>query len=101
LNTFEATLHSGYLYLKVLATFGIITVFGNQKEASNIECGFASRHKNVHFLRVDTEQHEKSSPRPRRRYRQNSKRQLRLKVISREWHSTPGYQTEQSASALK
>jgi hypothetical protein len=27
LNTFEATLHSGYLCLKVPATFGIITVF--------------------------------------------------------------------------
>jgi hypothetical protein len=27
LNTFEAALHSGYLCPKVLATFGVITVF--------------------------------------------------------------------------
>jgi hypothetical protein len=29
LNTFEATLHSAYLCLKVPATFGVITVFGS------------------------------------------------------------------------
>jgi hypothetical protein len=58
LNTFEAALHSGYLCLKVLTTFEIITIFGSQKEARNIECGFALNHKNVHFLREDTEQHE-------------------------------------------
>jgi hypothetical protein len=49
LNTFEPALHSGYLWLKVPATFGIITIFVNQKEARNIECGFAPRHNNVHF----------------------------------------------------
>jgi hypothetical protein len=72
LNTFEAALHLGYLYLKVPASalhlgylylkvpasFDIITVFGSQKEARNIERGFALGHKNVHFLREDTEQHE-------------------------------------------
>jgi hypothetical protein len=36
LNKFEAALHSGYLYLKVPATFGIIIIFGSQKEARNI-----------------------------------------------------------------
>jgi hypothetical protein len=51
LNTFKATLHSTYLCLKVLATFGVITVFGSQQEAKNIEKGFAPGHKNVHFLR--------------------------------------------------
>jgi hypothetical protein len=45
LNTFKAALHSGYLCLKVPATFGIITVFGSQKEARSIECGFAPGHK--------------------------------------------------------
>jgi hypothetical protein len=54
LNTFEAALHSVYLYLKISATFGIISIFGSQKEARNIECGFAPGHKNVHFLREDT-----------------------------------------------
>jgi hypothetical protein len=51
LNTFEAALHSGYPCLKIPATFGVITIFDNQKEARNIECQFASEHKNVHFLR--------------------------------------------------
>jgi hypothetical protein len=45
LKTFEAALHLEYLCLKVLATFNIITVFSSQKEARNIECGFAPGHK--------------------------------------------------------
>jgi hypothetical protein len=55
LNTFEATLHSGYLCLKVPATFGAITVFGSQQDARNIEKGFTPEHKNVHFLREESE----------------------------------------------
>jgi hypothetical protein len=54
LNTFEAALHLGYLCLKVPTTFGIIIVFDSQKEARNIERGFAPGHKNVYFLREDT-----------------------------------------------
>jgi hypothetical protein len=50
LNTFEAALHLGYLYLKIPATFYIITVFGNQQDARNIEKGFAPGQKNMHFL---------------------------------------------------
>jgi hypothetical protein len=50
LNTFKAVLHSTYLYLKVLATFNIISVFGSQQHARNIEKGFTPGHKNVHFL---------------------------------------------------
>jgi hypothetical protein len=37
LNTFEATLHSGYLCLKIPSTFGVILVFDIQKDARNIE----------------------------------------------------------------
>jgi hypothetical protein len=62
LNTFEAALHSAYLCLKVLATFGVITIFGSQKEVRNIERSFAPGHKNMHFLREDTEQPEQPSP---------------------------------------
>jgi hypothetical protein len=58
LNTFEAALHSSYLYLKVPATFGVIIVFGSQKEARNIKRGFAPGHKNVHFVRDDADQPE-------------------------------------------
>jgi hypothetical protein len=54
-NTFKATQHSGYLYLKVPSTFGIITVFDNQKEARSIEHGFTPGHKNVHFFREDVD----------------------------------------------
>jgi hypothetical protein len=41
LNTFEATLHSAYLCLKVPALLGVISVHGSQKDARNIEQGFA------------------------------------------------------------
>jgi hypothetical protein len=51
LNTFKAALHLAYLCLKVPATFGVIVVLGSQQEAGNIEKGFTSGHKNVHFLR--------------------------------------------------
>jgi hypothetical protein len=40
LNTFEAALHSGYLCLKIPTIFSIISVFGSQEEARNIEKGF-------------------------------------------------------------
>jgi hypothetical protein len=60
LNTSDATLHSGYLYLKVPATFRVIYVFGSQKDARNIKQGFEPGHKNVHFLREEPEQHQQS-----------------------------------------
>jgi hypothetical protein len=41
LNTFEVALQLAYLCLKVPATFRVITIFGSQKEARNIEQGFA------------------------------------------------------------
>jgi hypothetical protein len=62
LNTFEAALHSAYLCLKVPATFGVITIFGSQQEAINIEKGFPPGHKNVHFLREQQGQHEAQPP---------------------------------------
>jgi hypothetical protein len=65
LNTFEAALHSGYLCLKVTATFDIIIIFGCQKEARSIVHGFALVHKNVHFLREDADQHEQPQPSPK------------------------------------
>jgi hypothetical protein len=55
LNTFEATLHSGYLCLKVPATFRVISIFGSQQDVRNIKKGFASGHKNVHFLQEEPE----------------------------------------------
>jgi hypothetical protein len=37
LNTFKAALHYGYLYLKIPATFRVISISGSQKGARNIE----------------------------------------------------------------
>jgi hypothetical protein len=48
--------------LKIPATFGVITIFGSQQEAKNIEKGFAPGHKNVHFLREQPEQHKTQPP---------------------------------------
>jgi hypothetical protein len=68
LNTFKASLHSAYLCLKVLATFGVIIVLSSQQKARNIEKGFTPGHKNVHFLwnnksstKVNLRQNAKSS----------------------------------------
>jgi hypothetical protein len=36
LNTFEATLHSLYFYLKVPAALGVILIHGSQKDARHI-----------------------------------------------------------------
>jgi hypothetical protein len=58
LNSFEAALHLAYLCLKIPTTFGVISVFGSQQEARNIEKGFTAGHKNVHFLREQSEQGE-------------------------------------------
>jgi hypothetical protein len=59
LYTFEAALHSGYLCLKVSTTFDVITVFGSQQDAKNIEKSFAPGHKKCAFPagRIRTTQH--------------------------------------------
>jgi hypothetical protein len=57
LNTFEAALHSGYLWIKIPATFCIISIFGSQQDSRNIEKGFMPGRKNVHFQWEEPEQH--------------------------------------------
>jgi hypothetical protein len=61
LNTFEAALHSGYICLKIPAAFGVISIFGSQQEARNIERGFVPGHKNVHFLGEESKQRSTST----------------------------------------
>jgi hypothetical protein len=61
LNTFEAALHSRFLCLKILATFGVISIFDSQKDIRNIKKGFTPGHKNVHFLREKSEQYQESA----------------------------------------
>jgi hypothetical protein len=51
LNTFQSAMHLAYLCLKVSTSLGVISVHDSQKDARNIEQGFALSHKNVHFLR--------------------------------------------------
>jgi hypothetical protein len=50
LNTLEAVLHSLYLYLKVPAALGVISIYDSQKDARNIRLGFALGHRNVNCL---------------------------------------------------
>jgi hypothetical protein len=50
LNTFEAAVHSAYLCLKISGALGMISVYGNQKDARNIEQDFALSHRNVNYL---------------------------------------------------
>jgi hypothetical protein len=58
LNTFVAVLHLAYICLNVPATFGVILYSAVKKKARNIERSFDLGHKNVHFLREDTDQIE-------------------------------------------
>jgi hypothetical protein len=99
LNTFEAALHSGYLCLKIPATFGVISVFGSQKDARNIEQGFMFGHKNVHFRREETDQQAEWPI--TKEASVEFKKSLKLKAISGKLHSTLECQTELSVSALK
>jgi hypothetical protein len=50
LNTFDATLHSLYLCLKIPTIQGVISVHGNKKDARNIEQSFAPDWRNVNCL---------------------------------------------------
>jgi hypothetical protein len=49
-KTFKAALHSLYLCPQVPTTLGDISVHGNQKDARNIEQGFAPSHRNVNCM---------------------------------------------------
>jgi hypothetical protein len=51
LNTFEAVLHSPYLCLKVPTALGVFSIHGSQKDARNIDQGFAPSHRNVNCLK--------------------------------------------------
>jgi hypothetical protein len=77
-NTFEAAPHSGYLCLKVLATFGAIATFSNEKEARNIERGFARGQKNVHFSSEDADQHEPKHPSSKQEISSKFKRAIKV-----------------------
>jgi hypothetical protein len=60
-NKFEALVHQAYLCMKMPSEKGIITVFGDQKLAQEIERGVTPGQKNIHC--VDSSQ-AKSKPPP-------------------------------------
>jgi hypothetical protein len=55
INNFEAAIHGLYLCMKILGPQGVITVYGNQQTACNIERDFVPGQRNVHCI---TAQHE-------------------------------------------
>jgi hypothetical protein len=70
INKFEAVIHRLYLCMKILGLQGVITVYGNQQTARNIERDFVPGQRNVHCLttqrkvpnatRPTTNEHEKA-----------------------------------------
>jgi hypothetical protein len=60
-NTFEATLHSLHLCLKVPVALGVISIHGSQKEARNIKQGFTPGHRNVNCLQDEKAENNNSN----------------------------------------
>jgi hypothetical protein len=50
INKFDAVIRQQFLCMKIAAPKGVITVFGDQQEARNIEKGFTPGQSNVHQL---------------------------------------------------
>jgi hypothetical protein len=50
INKFEAAIHGLYLCMKIPGPLGVITVYGDQQAARNIERDFVPGQRNVHYL---------------------------------------------------
>jgi hypothetical protein len=55
INKFEAAIHGLYLCMKILGPQGVITVYGDQQAARNIERDFVPGKHNVHCLTTECE----------------------------------------------
>jgi hypothetical protein len=55
INKFEAAIHGLYLCMKISGPQGVITVYGNQQTARNIERDFVLGQRNVHCLTTQRE----------------------------------------------
>jgi hypothetical protein len=55
INKFEAAIHGLYLCTKILGSQGVITVYGNQQTARNIDRDFVLGQRNVHCLTAQRE----------------------------------------------
>jgi hypothetical protein len=62
INKFEAAIHRFYLCMKIPDPQGVITVYGDQQAARNIERDFVPGQRNVHCL--TTVHEDNNSPRP-------------------------------------
>jgi hypothetical protein len=55
INKFEAAIHGLYLCMKIPGPQGVITVYGNQQAACNIERDFVPGQRNIHCLMAQCE----------------------------------------------
>jgi hypothetical protein len=62
INKFEAAIHGLYLCMKILGPQGVITIYGNQQIARNIERDFVLGQRNVHCLTAQREGFEGTRP---------------------------------------
>jgi hypothetical protein len=58
INKFEVAIHRLYLCMKIPGPHGVITVYGNQQTARNIERDFVPGQRNVHYLTTQREASE-------------------------------------------
>ena len=49
-NIFNVAIHTGYLCIKMPALHGVITIYGSQKEARNIERAIHKSQRNIHSI---------------------------------------------------
>jgi hypothetical protein len=62
INKFKAVIHGLYLCMKIPGPQGVITVYGNQQTARNIERDFIPGQRNVHCLTTQREVSEATRP---------------------------------------
>jgi hypothetical protein len=62
IHKFEAAIHGLYLCMKIPGPQGVITVYGNQQTARNIERDFVPGQRNIHYLTTQREVPEAARP---------------------------------------
>jgi hypothetical protein len=84
INKFEAAIHELYLCMKIPDPQGVITVYGDQQEARNIETDFVLGRHDIHCL--TTEREDNNSPRPTKQKKSmhnlNAMRELRWSPLT-------------------
>ena len=95
INKFEAAIHGLYLCMKISCPLGVITVFGNQQTARNIERDFVPGQRNVHCLTAQREVPAPASP----TNKQHDKAQLQSNDGTKTVPSTRPCPSRQSLSA--